>query len=143
MGAVSVATLVGPDLYLTANINVVALAKAGLSELVHGEYTQARLISDSGRLLLKVPADAPDLEETDVVPIMGGGELARKLRPMRPGMKVLYMTGYTDDTAVRNGVADGVAALLQKPMSPDKLVSKVRQVLDRRVRRVSGAITVH
>ena len=67
---------------------------------------------------------------TDVVmPVMSGRGLAGTLSPMRPEMKVLYMSGYTDDAIVRHGVMEG-APFLQKPFTPRELAAKVREVLD-------------
>ena len=67
---------------------------------------------------------------TDVVmPEIGGPDLASLLGKIRPGIKVLYMSGYTDDAIVRQGlVAEGVS-FLQKPFTPAKLARKVREVL--------------
>jgi CheY-like chemotaxis protein len=68
---------------------------------------------------------------TDVVmPHMGGGDLARALGPGRPGLRVLFMSGYTDDIALRVGVSDGDVAYLQKPFAPGSMASAVRTVLD-------------
>lgn len=72
-----------------------------------------------------------DLLVTDVVmPGMSGRELADRLTPTRSGLKTLYLSGYTDDAIVRNGVAVGTAAFLAKPITPGMLARKVRQVLD-------------
>jgi PAS domain S-box-containing protein len=67
---------------------------------------------------------------TDVVmPQMSGGELASRLATRRPGMKVLYMSGYTDDAIVRHGVSSADAIFLQKPFTAESLAAKVREVL--------------
>ncbi len=65
-----------------------------------------------------------------VMPVMGGRELADRLSPLRPAMKVLYLSGYTDDALGHHGVLEPGKVLLQKPFAPDALVRKVREVLD-------------
>jgi len=72
-----------------------------------------------------------DLLVTDVVmPNMSGPELARRLAASRPQMKVICMSGYTDDSVVRHGMAEAGVGYLQKPITPLGLASKVRAVLD-------------
>jgi CheY-like chemotaxis protein len=72
-----------------------------------------------------------DLLLTDVVmPRLGGPELVATLRPRYPDLKVLFMSGYTDDAMVRRGIRDAGAAFLQKPYTPHGLAQKVRDVLD-------------
>jgi CheY-like chemotaxis protein len=67
---------------------------------------------------------------TDVVmPGMSGSQLASHLSAKRPEMKVLYVSGYTDDAIVRHGVLEPGLAFLQKPFSPKTLASKVGELL--------------
>ncbi|MBI5576818.1 MAG: PAS domain S-box protein [Deltaproteobacteria bacterium] len=72
-----------------------------------------------------------DLMLCDVVmPGMSGADLSRKIALSRPDMKVLFMSGYTDNAIVHRGVLDPGTAFIEKPFSPDALARKVRAVLD-------------
>ena len=72
-----------------------------------------------------------DLVVTDVVmPEMGGGELAERLKVVRPGTPVLMVSGYAEDAVLRHGIAETQSWFLEKPFTPEALVRKVREVLD-------------
>jgi YesN/AraC family two-component response regulator len=76
--------------------------------------------------------DHIDLLLTDVImPEMSGHQLAQILSPQRPDMRILYMSGYTDNDVLRYGINQGKVPFLQKPFSAEDLLSKVSQVLDR------------
>jgi two-component system, cell cycle sensor histidine kinase and response regulator CckA len=67
---------------------------------------------------------------TDVVmPGMGGRELAAALLARRPGLKLLYISGYTDDEVTRRGLLDAGAPFLEKPFEAEGLARRVREVL--------------
>jgi PAS domain S-box-containing protein len=101
-----------------------ALKAQGYNVLVAGNGQEA--------LALAAPANCRiDLVITDVVmPGMSGRELAKRLNGSRPGTRVLYLSGYTEDAIVHHGVLDPGTAFLQKPFSLDTLACKVREVLD-------------
>jgi two-component system, cell cycle sensor histidine kinase and response regulator CckA len=101
------------------------------------------ILSRAGYVVVTVRNTAEALQEcgnlsrpihlvlTDVVmPQMSGPELAKRLRLLRPELRVLCMSGYTDDTIVRHGMVDTNTTFLQKPFTPDGLLRKVREVLD-------------
>ena len=101
------------------------LRRAGYNVLVasHGAEALALASEHQGEI---------DLLLTDVVmPGMSGRELAQRLMPTRPEMRLLFTSGYTEDEIVRHGVSGLGTAFLEKPFTPDGLASKVRDVLQR------------
>ncbi len=82
-----------------------------------------------------------ELLVTDVVmPGMSGTELAQHLRVIKPELKILYMSGYTDDVGM--GAGDPTSAYVQKPFTPEALATLVRDLLDQRLHRSNGAASV-
>jgi PAS domain S-box-containing protein len=91
--------------------------------------------SSSGDALLVCEQHPEPIELviTDVVmPRMSGRQLAERLLALRPSIKVIFMSGYTDDSIIDHGVLDPGAAFIQKPISPEPLARKIRSVLDAR-----------
>jgi CheY-like chemotaxis protein len=107
------------------------LAKQILEEKGYSVMTAA-----DGAEGVRICQDFPerfDLVITDVVmPMIGGTELAQQISKIQSRAKILYMSGYTSDSMVRDGVLEDEAFFLQKPFTPPFLADKVREVLDAR-----------
>jgi PAS domain S-box-containing protein len=93
------------------------------------------LVADRPSVALEIAAlgPPPELLLSDVImPEMNGRDLARQLQSKWPKLKVLYISGYTDDAVVRHGVLEAGVSFLEKPFTPEALAQKVGQVLDRK-----------
>ena len=89
--------------------------------------------ADAGQALSLAATHAGPLDMlvTDLImPGPSGVDLAEQLKAIRDDVRVLFMSGYTDNAIVRNGLLAEGAAFLQKPFTPEELLRKVRQVLD-------------
>jgi DNA-binding response OmpR family regulator len=72
-----------------------------------------------------------DLIVTDVImPLMGGKDMIKELKPIFPHARVIFMSGYTDDALTKHGGLDPGICFLAKPFTPLRLTNKVREVLD-------------
>ena len=105
-----------------------------LTQKVLQTYGYRILAAENGETALKVGKEYEGpihLLLTDVVmPKMGGKEAADRLQSLYPQMKVIYMSGYTDNAIVHHGVLVPGLNFLEKPFTPESLARKVRQVLD-------------
>lgn len=99
--------------------------------LKHGYHVLEAAYGSEALFISQQYEGAVELLATDVVmPQMSGPELAEQLLKLRPQMKVLYLSGYTEDTILHHGVLEMDIAFLQKPFTPAELAHKVREVLD-------------
>ena len=100
------------------------LERQGYHVLEASHPQEAILLSDRTR-------EPIDLLLTDVImPAMNGRELYERLASSRPGLKVLYMSGYAERAFSQEGRTAPVASLIQKPFEPDALVVRIREILD-------------
>ncbi|MBI1786876.1 MAG: PAS domain S-box protein [Acidobacteria bacterium] len=105
----------------------------------HGYHVLAAANGPEALRVFEQPGQLIDMMLSDVVmPHMSGRELAQRVTQLRPGLKVLYMSGYTDDAIDRHGVLEPGTAFIQKPFSLIALAQKVREVLDTRTATATG-----
>jgi two-component system, cell cycle sensor histidine kinase and response regulator CckA len=118
-------------------------ALRALAERILRSYGYTVLVASTGSRalsLVKERQEPLDMVATDVVmPEMSGNALVEHLSLLRPGLPVLFMSGYTDDDVVRRGLMAGRAGFLQKPFTPEQLAFKIREVLDGQSTRQSRA----
>jgi two-component system, cell cycle sensor histidine kinase and response regulator CckA len=92
------------------------------------------LVAKNGEDAMRISKEHEGLIElmiTDVVmPKMSGRETAERLQPLYPQMKVIYMSGYTDNAIAHRGFLEPGLNFLEKPFTPEGLTRKVREVLD-------------
>jgi PAS domain S-box-containing protein len=118
-----------------------ALVRDFASRFLNGEGYRTVEAADGHEAiaLLQTDAGSFDLVLCDVVmPAMGGREFADQLARLRPGLPVLFMSGYTNDEIMRRGLLEPGAPFLAKPFSPETLAAKVRDVLEH-----AGPPTLH
>ncbi|HUR37328.1 MAG TPA: response regulator [Terriglobales bacterium] len=109
------------------------LVRAGYQVHSAGVHHEAKEIA-------RLHGDSIDLLLTDVVmPEVSGKDLADQLTAQWPGLIVLFMSGYTDEVVLKQGVMEGTMHFIQKPFTPSSLTQKVREVLDASLSKSSGA----
>jgi two-component system, cell cycle sensor histidine kinase and response regulator CckA len=105
-----------------------------LARLVLGSHGYTLIEARDGAEALRLCAQHPGtihLMVTDIImPNLSGRQLAEKLQALHPSLRVLFLSGYTDDAVVHHGVLEHGAAFLQKPFVPEALARKVREMLD-------------
>ena len=121
-------------------IILIAEDDAMVREMAHDtlkKYGYTVLKASSGKEALQICREYKGdihLLLTDVVmPGMSGKVLADEIKPLHPDIKVLFMSGYTDNAIVHRGMLDEGIRFIQKPFSPHDLVCKVRQILDAKI----------
>jgi PAS domain S-box-containing protein len=99
------------------------LSKAGYAVITATDGRNALAVVDSAEA-------APDLMVTDMVmPEMGGRDLGSRMTLLRPGLRILYISGYTEDSILRRGALEEGVNFLRKPFSPQELLTMVERVM--------------
>ncbi len=113
------------DEAIVRDVARILLSQLGYRVLVAADGAQALALSE-------LEADPIHLLITDIImPGMDGRELAALLKARRPGLRVLFTSGYTDDVIVRRGVLEKGVDFVAKPFSRELLAARVREILDR------------
>ena len=119
-----------------AALELLKLRRKGIARVFLSELALRLCLAADGPEALEAASQHPgriDLLVTDVVlPHTTGREVAEALRQQRPEVKVLFISGYTEEAVVRHGTLEPSAAFLQKPFSISDFSRKVRELLDRR-----------
>jgi PAS domain S-box-containing protein len=103
---------------------------AAVALRAYGYQVMEAANAEEALLICEREGERIDLILTDVVmPGLSGRELADRLKTLRPGIKVLFMSGHTDDMIVHHGVLRKEAEFIQKPFGPGQLAMKVREIL--------------
>ena len=114
--------LVADDDAAVRKVTTRVLERAGYKVLAAGTGAEALQILEQ--------AGTADLLMTDVImPGMNGRDLAAQVLQMRPGMKVIFLSGYTDETITPHGVLPPGVNYIEKPFSQDGMIETVRKVL--------------
>jgi len=119
--------LVVEDEAMVRNLICQALRKYGYQVVEAASGSEALLVCEQH------PGPIPLVIADVVMPQISGPELAVRLQQMRAELRVLYVSGYTDDAVVRHGLLDSARFFLQKPFTPSVLAHKVREVLDQQM----------
>ena len=114
------------DERLVRELGAIVLRELGYNVLTASSGDEAIAISRQ-----RSPAPIHLLLSDVVMPRISGKELARRLAAERPELKVLFVSGYTDDAVVQHGLLEARDCFLQKPFTPTSLASRVREMLDR------------
>ena len=121
--------LVAEDEEMVRGIMARTLRECGYVVLEAADGPEAlRTVQESERPISLIVADV-------VMPRLGGRELGARLAKIRPDIPILYTSGYTGMDVIRRGLLDEGREFLQKPLAPEALARKVRQMLDARVSR--------
>jgi two-component system cell cycle sensor histidine kinase/response regulator CckA len=116
--------LIAEDDTVLRDLSVRALAQLGYRCLAAGDAEEALALLQRGQTV--------DLVITDVVmPGMSGGGLGERLALERPGLPILFISGFADEDVIRRGLLEAGRPFLQKPFAPVDLARKVREVLDK------------